>query len=225
MDYQQLKHFGEIYTGKVSPGIMMSLFTSLPKELGFIGTPKFMLKMQNREAYWKKQSLTSVTERNITNTELLDSVKYSLAFYNALEAVCGKKKALDAYLKLTTPLGVRMDEEFFPTAQDFLRCPDPWEAFKRYMFEFFSVSMREGVFRFEVLDDTDTDLHFHVTDCAWYAIWKEAGHPEVMGASSAVEMLFYPALCGAMGCSIKRDEGWICRGDSVCDWHFYHSEV
>jgi hypothetical protein len=44
MEYQDLKNFGEVFTAKASARVMMASLTSIPRELGFIGTPKLQSK-------------------------------------------------------------------------------------------------------------------------------------------------------------------------------------
>jgi hypothetical protein len=43
----ELQNYGKIFTGKLSARVLMALFTAVPKELGFIGTPKFLTKIQD----------------------------------------------------------------------------------------------------------------------------------------------------------------------------------
>ena len=95
MEYQDLKNYGTLYTAKASPKVMMSSLAAIPKELGFLGTPKFVAKLQSKERQWKKKSFKSAQERGFTHAEFLDAIKYSLGFYTALIATVGKEKRLE----------------------------------------------------------------------------------------------------------------------------------
>jgi hypothetical protein len=219
MEYQELKNYGKLYTGKTSPKVLLKLLATVPKELGFIGTPKFLTKLQGKEGRWKKAKFTVVEERGITHEEFLQGIRYGIAFYSALVATCGKEKALDHYTKLTNKLGIMMYEEFMPSAEDFLACPEPWDAFKRYYVELFRTFEREGIMDLEVLQDSDTDLHMQVNYCAFEAMWRESGHSEAGPANTGPELIFYPRLVEGIGGCFQR-ESCLCLGDATCDWHF-----
>ena len=48
MEYQELNNYGKILTRKLPPRVLMAVFTSVPKELGF--PPKFLAQIQARSA-------------------------------------------------------------------------------------------------------------------------------------------------------------------------------
>ena len=225
MECEQLKNFGRLLTTKPSARVIMNSLTSVPPELGIIGTPKFLAKLQGQDRYWKKKEFKAPVERGINNTDILDGIQSNvLAFYTALIATCGKEKALSTYAKLSEKMGLMMYEEFFPTAKDFLRCRDPWPSFQQYIIEFLRTWKREGVARFDVLENTDDELQVHLTDCALNAIYREAGYPEVAAISSQPNALFLSHLANGIGGGFKR-ESWICHGDAICDWHFRRYEA
>ena len=220
VDSQDLKNYGQLNVGKASPRVMMSALSSLPSGLGFIGTPKFIAKLQGKDRHWKKHRFQAVADRGITCQEWIEGISYSIAFYTALVATIGKKKTLEFYPKLASKTGILMDEDFFPSAQDFLRCSDPWGAVKDYFHEYFAVNEREGIMRFEVVENNDSDFQFHVTDCAWHALYHEAGSVEGLSISARTDNEFFPCLAQGIGYDFKRASG-ICDGDTICDWHFY----
>jgi hypothetical protein len=111
---------------------MMASLVSIPKELGFIGTPKFVAGLQGKDRYWKKRKFKAAIERGITHREFIEGNQYSLAFYTAMIQACGREKTMKAYPKLAHKLGVMMWEDFMPASEDFQRCPDPWEALRQY---------------------------------------------------------------------------------------------
>jgi hypothetical protein len=131
----------------------------------------------------------------------------------------GKEKAQQVYPKLTEKLGVMMYEDFLPSSKDFMKFHDLWEAFREYFRHWFAAWIRDGVAQYEVVQDTDSDFQVHLTDCAWYALWKEAGYPELAPMGAEADLVFLPRYMGEMGGDFKRD-GCLCRGDPICDWHF-----
>jgi hypothetical protein len=223
MDYQNLRNYGKLYTAKASPRVMMSSFASIPRELGFLGTPKFVAKLQGKERQWKKKDFKSGEERGFTHAEFLDAIKYSVGFYTALIATVGKEKTLEVYPKLNDKLGTMMYEEFLPSSEDFHRCRDPWEAFRLYFLEFLRVYERDKGMRLEILQNTEDELHIHVTDCVWEFIFREAGYPELASFGGHTELLAITSLAQAVGGDLKR-EACLCKGDAFCDWHFYRCD-
>ena len=219
MEYHELKNFGQLFNGKASARVMMASFTAVPKELGFIGTPKFLTKLQGKETHWKKYRFKTVKEYGITDQDFLGGVRYSLAFYTALLAGCGREKTERSYPNLAEKLSLMMNEEFFPAPEDFLKCPDPWEALREYFLAFFGAWDREGICRFQVVKNTDSEFHVQLGHCAFDAMHREAGCPEAMAMASQADETFFPRLARGIGAEFRRD-GWLCRGDSVCDWQF-----
>jgi hypothetical protein len=219
MDVQDLKNFGEAFTGKASARVMMASFTSIPRELGFIGTPKFVAKLQSKERHWKRKRFRTIAENGLKNEELIQGIRYSLAFYTALLASCGEEKTLKSYPKLAKKLSVMMYEDFFPSPEDFLSCSDPWEGFRKYFLEFFRAWERDGACRFEVIHDTEDEFQVHLSYCAFEAMHREAGCLEAIAMGAEGDVDFLPRLGRGVGCEFRR-EGWLCHSDPVCDWHF-----
>lgn len=224
MDYRELKNFGEFYTGKASPTVMMRAMASLPKDMGFVGAPKILARLQKKERYWKKQRFKAAEERGFTNEEFIQSMRYGLAVHTALIEVLGDEKGMEATRTFGGRMGRMVFEEFLPTAEDFLRCPDPWDAVRRYFLEFFQVNEREGAMRFEVVQDTDRHFQVHVTDCAWEFIWGKAGYSELLVVRNHSECTVLSRMMDAMGSMFNRSS-CLCTGDATCDWHFYRHKT
>jgi hypothetical protein len=180
-------------------------------------------KLQSKERYWRKKRFETINENGIKNQELIQGIRYALAFYTALLASCGEERTLKSYPKLAKKLGVMMYEEFFPTAEEFRSCKDPWGAFRKYFLEFFQAWEREGICRFQLIHDTEDEFRVQLSYCAFDAMHREAGHPEAMAMGAEGDADFLPSLGRGVGCDFSRD-GWLCHGDSVCDWHFFRPE-
>ena len=221
MEYHELKNWDRLWTPKPSARVLMASFTTLPRELGFIGTPKFVATLAAKERSWKKKRFKAVEERGLTDEEFLEGIRYTIAFYAAMIAACGKEKTSRVYPKLTEKLGVMMYEDFIPSSKDFMSFRDPWEAIRLYFRHWFMAWGREGVAQLEIVQDTDSDFQVHVTDCAWHAIWSEAGYPELAPISQQTDLIFLPRLMGEVGGDFKRQDGCLCLGDPICDWHFF----
>jgi hypothetical protein len=220
MEYRQLKNFGQLYTPKASARIWMTTFGTLPKELGFVGTPRFLASLQSKLRYWKRKRFKAVEGRGIKHKDFIDGIRESLAFYTALVATCGVEKSRRVYPGLAQKVSVMMWEEFIPAAGDFLRFDNPWEALRQYMLEFYRTNAREGIWKYRVLRETETDFHVHVTDCAWAAMHDEGGCLDAFAHGSYSEVLFFPGLAQAIGGDFKQYDGCLCRRDPICDWHF-----
>ena len=220
MEFQNLKNFGKLYTGRASPRVILSLFTSAPKELGFLGTPKFLAKFQSKDRHWKRFRFEALEKRAVTSQDVIEGMQTNLAFYTALMAVQGKDKAMPTFSKLAEKLGIMIYEDFLPDPKDFLRCPDPWKAVRGYFSEFFQATARESVSRLQIVKDTDQEFQVHFTDCAWHATACEAGYPELMPLTARCDVVVMPRLMRDIGGDFKR-ESWLCRGEPVCDWHFF----
>ena len=164
MEYHELQNYGKIYTGKLSAKVMMAVFTSVPKELGFIGTPKFLTKMQGKERYWKGRLAKIAEPRGITNSEFVEGNEWNLGFFSALVATLGEERALEAYSKLVEKLAVIQYEDFYPTAKNFQACRDPWEALRGYFLEFLRTNDKENTMRFEVVKDSDKTINELITN-------------------------------------------------------------
>ena len=219
MEYHELRNYSKLYSAKPSPKIAMSILTFVPKELGFIGTPKFVAKMQGKERHWNKIEFKEVEERGIVEHDFLDGIRRAIVFYTTLIATCGKPKALRVYPKVTEKLGLLTYRDFMPTAKDFLACPDSWDAFRRYYLELFRAYDRARIMDIEILQNSDTDLQIEVSYCAYESIWREIGYPEITPTNDQVERAFYPQLIEDTGGHFER-ASCLCNGDSTCDWHF-----
>jgi hypothetical protein len=227
MECHELQNYGKIFDktlGKLSPRVLMAIFTSVPKELGFIGTPKFFTRMQGKERQWKGKLAKIGKPRGITHKEFFEGHEHSLAFYTALEAACGEEKALEAYSKLSEKIAVLGYEEFFPSAEDFRSCYDHWQAVREYFLEFLQAYVRENIMRFEVLQSTDAEFHARLSECAIQDMCGEVGYRHLTPIMCEANRVFLTKLCGELGGDFKR-EYRICTGDPVCDWHFYRQKV
>jgi hypothetical protein len=221
MKCERLKNFGQLLTTKPSAKVIMASLTSVPPELGIVGTPKFLAKLEGEHRRWRTTEFQAAQARNIANPDIVEGIQSNvLAFYTTLIATCGREKALRIYTKLSEKMGLMMYEEFFPKVKDFQRCEDPWEALRGYFLEFMRTWEREGIARFEILGDSDSKFHLHLTDCALNAIYQEAGYPEVAAVGGRPNHRFLTELAEGLGGSFER-ESWICRGDHTCDWHFH----
>lgn len=225
MEYEQLRNYGELFTSKPSPGVVMAALANVPRELGILGTPRFLANMRGQDRRWKRIQFKAPQERGITNPDVVEGIKsYLLTFYSTLAVTCKREKVAKTYTTLSQKMGRLAYEEFFPTAEDFLECNDSWHALRQYFLEYFRVEEREGMCRFKVIQDTDSEFQVHLTDCALNAICVEAGYPEIGPISCQVNVGFFSDLANGIGGDFKR-ECWLCRGDTVCDWHFYRSKA
>jgi hypothetical protein len=219
MHHHELRNYGNVLTGKLSAHVMMTIFTSVPKELGFIGTPKFLTKMQGKQRLWKGRVAKMGKPRGITHEEYLEGMENSLAYYTALEATCGKEKGLEAYQNSAPKVAGASYEEFFPSAKDFRSCGDHWQAAREYFLEFLQALARENIVRFEVLQSPDDEFHAHLSECAVQDMYHEVGYHQIAPITCEAMRVVLTKLCGELGADFKR-ESWLCRGDPTCDWHF-----
>ena len=220
----ELQNYGKIFTGKLSPKVLMALFTAIPKELGFIGTPKFLTKIQGKERHWKGRLAEIGEPRGITHEEFFEGFEYVLASYTAIVATCGDNKGDDAYTKLTAKIAGPSYAEFFPSAKDFRKCPDHWEAVREYFLEFLRAYDRENIMRFKVVQSTDGEFHARLSECIIQDMFGEVGYRHVAFISCDALRIFIADLCRDLGGDFKR-ECHICKGDAECDWHFYRQKV
>jgi hypothetical protein len=219
MEYTKLRSYGQINIAKPSARVMMACVTTVPKELGFIGTPKFLKRLATKERHWGKKRFKSAEERGVVHAEFIQGVKFVLAFYSALIATCGREKAKDIYPRLTEKMGVMMWEEFLPTAEDFKACPDTGEAVREVWAGYVRADERENMMRVEVVQDTATDFQVTVTDCPWDFMLREGGYPELSPMNAESDCIVLPRLMSELGGDFKR-EACLCAGDPTCDWHF-----
>ena len=219
MDYRDLKNFGVLHTCKPSARVQMSAMGWLTKELGVLKSPGFFTKMLGEGRRWEAHEFRAAEERKITDREFFEGVRSAIAAHRSLLEVYGAERGAEVYRRFAEKQGVMLWEDFIPTAQDFLDCDDPWEALRQYFLEYFRVNEREGIFRYEVVQDDDSELHIRLVDCAWFAMYGEAGCAELPGVSAQADVIFLSRLLRKMGGDFKRP-CWICRGDSTCDWRF-----
>ena len=216
MDCTELRNWGKCWTGKASPKVLMGTFSWLPIEIG-LRMPKFLIKFPTEDRKWKKRKFNTPA----TYPEFLEGIRYTLAFYGALEKSCGKNRALVIWDKLMKRAGVEIYEEFLPEAKDFAKCGDPWQTTLVYLRDsFFAMQRDEKVIEYEVVKDTPDELQFHVSRCAWHDIPCEAGWDYLPPINGQVDLEFLPRFAESVGGSFKRDS-WLCKGDKVCDFHFY----
>jgi hypothetical protein len=219
MEYQELKNFGEMLTPNPSRRVTAAVLLSIPKELGFVGTPTFAKQIASKQKQWKKRQFEAVQQRGLTHQKFLDGMGSAIAFYAAIVGTRGKEKATDVYSTLAEKMSVMMYEDFMPSAEDFRRCPDPWEALREYFLALFRRYEQEHVMRIEVIQNTESDLQIHISDCAWEFMSREAGYPEMAPMSGQGDVVFLPRLMKAIGGDFNR-RSCLCAGDPVCDWHF-----
>ena len=220
MEYRELKNFGEYFTEKPSTRVVITGFASLPKDLGITAMPKVLASIRRKERYWKKVRFKSAEERGFTNQDFMGTMRYALTIYTAALEALGSERTSQVYWKYVRDNAIMISEEFFPAAEDFMRCEDPWEAVRQYFLEFFRAQEREGAMAFDVVQDTSSEFQVYVTDCVRECIWREAGYPELTPFTGELERVFFARLMGGMGGDFRR-ECRICEGDPVCDWHFY----
>ena len=224
MEYQDLKNYGQLYTGKMSAGVLMHAITSVPSELGFIGSTKFLTQLQAKERHWRRVEFKALVERGVTDPDVVAAMRANLAFYTALVASRGREKAAAIYPRIAERLGPMIYEEFLPSAEDFLGCSDVWGAIRGYFREFFRVVEREGVGRIKAVLDTDSEFRVRYDDCVWHAVACEAGYRELMPITARADVIHLPRLMRAVGGDFRRD-CWLCDGDCVCDWRFLRHQT
>ena len=224
MEYYRLKNYGQLHTAKVPPRIQLSAITWLSRQLGMASFPRYLARLAAEEKRWKEFRFSEAEKRGITHEEFIEWVQRGIATYVATVAVCGQEKGEEIYSKFTVKHGPLCWRSFFPSAADFKKCPQPWQALRGYFIEYFRVNKAEGVFDYEMAQDTDNDLHFKLTDCAWHAMFSEGGCPNLAAIGAEVDVVFLPRLLGKLGGDFKR-EHWICKGDTTCDWHFFRHKT
>jgi hypothetical protein len=224
MDPTQLKNFGKPYTPKISSSVVMTVFASLPKDLGFIGTPKFIAKLNSNWGHWHPRRFKAVQERNITCEEFLEGMRYSLTFYSTMLDARGQEKVSKVYPKFVDKLGVAMFKDFMPTAKDFRKCPDPWDAVRSYFLGLFEAWDRENLMHISLVEASENVLWFRGKDCAICAVYREGGYPEMSWLSCHPNLLFLRRFMRGLGgdftlqCGVNGCEGY-------CDWHFYRERL
>jgi hypothetical protein len=224
MEYHELKNYGNLFSGKAPPQEVMKTVAKVPAHLGILGTPKFMANMQRQERHWKRKQFTSIEERGIQNQEFIDVIRNSLGFSTALSATCGKQKSADIHQRISLDLGYSMWKRHWPKDKDFLNCSDPWNALEQYVLGFVEAWERASIAEVEVLTDTDGEFRLHLTDCAFAAAYREAGHPEVGALGEQVESRFLGRLTKKLGGEFRR-ESCLCHGDATCDWHLLRNRA
>jgi hypothetical protein len=223
MHSHELNNFGHLFTGKAPPQLIMKVVGTVSLELGSRQTPLFFAKLPAKDRYWKRRRIRTFAERGISNKDFIETRRSGLMFYTTLVETCGQEQGAHIHEKITLDSGVSVWRRFFPKARDFLRCPDPQLALREYVLEFLRAWAREGVVRFEVQEQTDTDLRVRISDCSHCAVFEEAGYPEISrNYCNAASSVVLTDLANRVGCTFKR-EACICLGAPVCDWHFCQS--
>ena len=225
MEIEELRNYGQVNTAKLTPQALMVAFTSIPKELGIIGTPRFAAKLASTERRMSKKEFKTAQERGLTHEGFLQGMRYGLSFYSALVATEGREKARKYYPRLAEKIGVAQWEEFLPTAEDFLSFSDPWDTLRIYWRNYFAAYEREGGMRYEIVVDTENEFRVKVTECAWDFIWREGGYPELAPMSGYTEVLYIPKLMAKINGGDFTRDSCLCSGESYCDWHFHRRKA
>jgi len=219
MKYQGLKNFGQFHIPKKTSQVQAQAATILSSELGILKFPKYMAKALTKDRHWKGHKFQAAEERGITNEEFLSGIASNVAAYTALQQVCGKSRCTQIYNRIIEKTGLAEWENWIPSARDFMDCADPWEALRHYFIEYFQANEREGVFNLEIVENSASMLRLNVTDCAWHALYTEAGCPELPTITKQAEVLFLSRFFQSMGGDFQRPS-WLCRGEGHCDWQF-----
>ena len=197
----------------------MKIGTILMGELGPTNIPKFLAKTPFNTRRWKRKKFNAFKDRGIANREFIEGICDSLAMFDTIVSVLGREKALDVYSKLGPKATEMVLEDHLPSSEDFQSFSDPMRALREYMLSFIHLYQREGIMRYEVVSDTDSDLHIVLSDCAYCAVGIEAGYPELFQIASEGDDLFFHRLADSIGCKWVR-ESRLCRGDDRCEYRF-----
>ena len=219
MEVHELKNFGCVFNPKPSGMMEMKVGTMVLGEIGPTNVPKFLAKAPFNSRRWKRKKFAAAKERGITDRQYLDGIREVIGNYVLTIDVLGKEKGIDTYTRWGPKTAEMMMEEHYPSSDDLLSCSNPTKALKEYILEFFVAGNRIGGVRYDVVADTDDEFRIAVTDCAFYAITLEAGHPEIYSIGCQGHDVFFSKLVEPLGWEWSR-EGALCRGHHFCDYHF-----
>ena len=220
----QLKNFGCFCPTKPTTASAEKEFAEIGfkiirDELSFAEQVKILTRVPYHRMQLGRKKFKAVQERKVDDKDSIDAARDALSMYKSLIDTCGKERAAEIYTKIVDKAGFMLLADFFPTSNDFRSFDDPFDALSQYCLGFFQANEQASLMHINVVLLTHDEFHVDVTDCVWHAIAVECGHPELYGIVSRGDDLFLPTM-GEPFATYSRS-GTLCRGNSVCDFHYF----
>ncbi|UCD83369.1 MAG: L-2-amino-thiazoline-4-carboxylic acid hydrolase [Deltaproteobacteria bacterium] len=226
MEVKELKNYGkpliETTYGmpkEVGKEVMKSIMSILKKHLGLLGVMQFTFLITKEMRMMLKERFISVRGKGLKNEKFIKQLVRHAAFYSVLLKMKGREKANEILDEIAELAAAKVSPSIFPTAEDFGKFDDSFEAFKEWYLALVDADQKAGAQFFEVVENTGDALQINYTYCVWFEIPKKLGVEEACLSSCNADDLFFPDYCREIGVGFKR-AGIIAKGADCCDFRF-----
>ncbi len=230
MEAASLKNYGRSWieaANGMPPGVMRRIrWRSLATVAGRVGPGRlhrFGLVFRREQRRMSAVDLSFLREKGLTDRRFIrEQVEYA-ALFSALRQVQGERAGMETLYRVVAATAWDLFEALFPGVEDFLRCSDPWAAYRHYMIAGAEADGRDGAHVFRVVADSEHVLQLNCTWCAWYEIHKALGVPEACTANCYGDEVVMPEGLRPFGVVFRR-ETTLARGGTHCDFRFERKE-
>ncbi len=192
----------------------------LERELGRTGATELMSRMKEEAEHMKAQDLSSLKKRGLRDQRFIESVIKRIALMKALADMIGMEKASALQCRLVENTIWELMSPMWPSVDDYKRCGNFFEAFKKYGMAAMVANARAGLHDVEIVEDSPTALAYNVKYCVWHEVAKLFGDPYLCYPSTCYgDEVTIPRVLSQAGCRFKR-AGTLAQGAPVCDFRY-----
>ncbi|NIM11833.1 MAG: hypothetical protein GTO45_06915 [Candidatus Aminicenantes bacterium] len=189
------------------------------KHMGFFKRLKMARIMRKERKRFLYVNLFEVKEKGLKDDRFIMTVVRKAAYFSALSKVVGMEKALEIDKELAYATSLEGLSHMLPSAEDLLKCDDPFAALKEWIIEYWKANKGAKIFEYEIAEDSENVLHINCLYCAFDKISELVEEKESALSVCHWDDLLFSTWDKELGIKYTRTKA-LAKGDTCCDFRF-----
>jgi hypothetical protein len=187
------------------------------KHMGFFKRFKMGRIMRKEKKRFLYANLFEVKEKGLKDDRFIMMVVGKAALFSGLSKVVGKEKALEIDKEFTDATSLERISHMVPSAEDLLKCDDPFAALKEWILEYWKANKGANIFEYEIAEDSENILQIKCLYCAFDKISQLVDEKESALSVCQWDDLLFSTWNKELGIKYTRPTS-LAKGDTCCDF-------
>lgn len=191
----------------------------IKKNIGFFKRLKIMRTLKKKGRKFLESEFKVVREKGLKDNRYLYPLVGKASYFSAMCDVIGKEKTIEIDKELSVVSARLRLPHMMPSVESIMAFENPFAAFKEWLIAYFKANKNEGIYEFDVVENTEKAFQVNCTYCAYCKIGEIVGVKEsAVGLCQLDESLFsyYEKIPGL---KYTRSSS-LMQGGSCCDFRF-----
>jgi hypothetical protein len=185
--------------------------------MGFFKRLKMARIMRKERKRFLYANLFEVKEKGLKDDRFIMTIVGKAAYFSGLSKVMGKEKALEIDKELADATSLERLSHMLPSAEDLLKCDDPYAALKEWIIEYWKANKGANIFEYEIAEDSENVLQINCLYCAFAKISQLVEEKESTLSICHLDDLIFSTWDKVPGIKYTRTKA-LAKGDTCCDF-------